>query len=65
MERPNLSIGISLEGSIDGLRDEKPEEYPEPRLSGRRRSEPLREGGCLVEVISRVEESLRADMMVV
>lgn len=26
MERPNLSIGISLEGSMDGLREEKPEE---------------------------------------
>ena len=45
---------------MDGLRDEK----PEPRRSGGRRSEPLRDGGCLAEVISRVEESLR-DMVVV
>lgn len=62
--RLNLSIGMSLDGSMEGLRDEKPDEYPEPRLSGIRRSEPLREGGCLVEVISSVEESLR-DMVVV
>jgi len=51
---------------MEGRLEEKPEEYPDPRLSGRRRSEPLREAGDFADVISRVDESLHvADMTVV
>jgi hypothetical protein len=59
-EGTNLSIGISLDGSIEGRLD-APDEYPDPRLSAGLRSEPRREAGCFVEVISRVDESLRVE----
>lgn len=55
-------MGISLDGSIEGRLDEKPDsEYSDPRLPLGRRSEPRREAGCFVEVISRVDESLRVE----
>jgi hypothetical protein len=56
----NLSMGISLDGSIEGRLDEKPDNS-DPRLPLGRRSEPRREAGCFVEVISRVDESLRVE----